>query len=124
MQRSFALFLVIYAASSAVGQSPAYTQTGSVQDPSSAGVEGATLTVKRSDGSDQQKTTTDALGAFRLEHLAIGTYELQVEKAGFKIQTSRLRIGPRAPSPIRITLALADVRQEITVSTQATRVSA
>ncbi len=123
MRYSLALFLIICEASDAAGQSPAYSQTGFVQDPSNAGVEGATLTLKRSDGSGQQTNRTDALGAFRFERLAIGAYELQVEKAGFKTQTSRLRIGSRAPSPIRITLSLADVRQEITVSTQAMRVS-
>jgi hypothetical protein len=121
MRHSILLF--ICAASSAAGQSSGYPLTGSVQDPSSAGVEGAKLTLKRSDGDDQQTTTTDALGAFRFERVATGAYQLQVERAGFKIQASRVRIGSRAPAPMRITLSLADVRQEITVRSQATRVS-
>jgi hypothetical protein len=39
------------------------------------------------------------------------------------MNTSRIKIGSRAPAPMRIVLSIADVRQEVTVSTQAARVS-
>src|SRR2546428_11530027 len=114
MRHSLTLLLIICTASSAAGQSSSYPLSGSVQDPSGGGVEGAKLTLKRSDGDDQQTTKTDSLGAFRFERVAAGAYQIQVERVGFKIQASRVRVGARAPAPMRITLSLADVRQEIT----------
>src|SRR5207245_2593038 len=91
--------------------------------PSSAGVHGAKLTLKLSDRENQQTTITDGAGAFRFERAKAGAYELRVEKEGFKMNISRIKIGSRAPAAVRIVLSIADVRQEITVSTQAARVS-
>src|SRR5712692_5754189 len=125
MRCSLTLLLIICCASNGAGQSSssAYPLTGSVQDPSGAGIQGAKLTLKPSDGGAQQTTITDGAGAFRFERATAGVYELRVEKEGFKVNSSRMKIGSRAPAPVRIVLSIADVRQEVTVSTQASRVS-
>src|SRR6266567_1999966 len=125
MRSSLTLLLIICCASSGAGQSSpsAYPLTGSVQDASGAGIQGAKLTLKPSDGGAQQTTITDVAGAFRFERATAGAHELRVEKEGFKVNNSRMRIGSRAPAPMRIVLSIADVRQEVTVSTQAARVS-
>src|SRR6266700_3910103 len=99
MRCSLILLLIVCWASSGAGQpsSSAYPLTGSVQDPSGAGIQGAKLTLKPSDGGDQQTTITDGAGAFRFERATTGAHELRVEKEGFKVNNSRMRIGSRAP---------------------------
>src|SRR5712692_1842638 len=94
--------------------------TGIVLDPSNAGVSGAKVALK---GVEQQTTTADAGGAFRFEAAPPGSYEIQVEHEGFKPATVRLRIGSRPPAPLKITLAIAEMRQEVTVGGQAVQVN-
>ena len=52
-----------------------------------------------------------------------GSYEIQVEHEGFKPATARLRIGSRAPAPLKITLTIAEIRQEVTVGGQVMQVN-
>src|SRR5215470_14893225 len=65
------------------------------------------------------QTTTDAQGGFRFEGVPPGRYELRISFEGFQPTTLRVTIGARAPAALRVTLPLAGVRQEITVSNQA-----
>src|SRR5438105_14660347 len=104
MRCSLILLLIICCASGGAGQSSssAYPLTGSVQDPSGAGIQGAKLMLKSSDGGAQQDTISDVAGAFRFERATAGAYDLRVEKEGFKVNSSRMRIGSRAPAPMRI----------------------
>src|SRR5437773_6542568 len=106
MRQSLTLLLIICCASNGAGQSSSspYPLTGFVQDPSSAGVHGAKLTLKLSDRENQQTTITDGAGAFRFERAKAGAYELRVEKEGFKMNISRIKIGSRAPAAVRIVL--------------------
>ena len=69
-------------------------------------------------------TTTDATGTFRFEGVPQGRYGIRVTFEGFQPTTARVTVGSRAPSPLRITLPLANVKQEITVSNQTPEVSA
>src|SRR6266568_3460263 len=104
MRHSLTLLLIVCCASNAGGQSSssAYPLSGFVQDPSGAGIRGAKLTLKLSDGGDQQTTITDGAGAFRFAPATAGAYELRVEKEGFKVNSSRMKIGSRAPAAMRI----------------------
>jgi len=97
--------------------------TGTVIDPHRAGVLGAKVTLARVGGSEVQTATADESGAFRFEGVAPGTYELRIEREGFKTAVTRERVGPEPPKPITIGLTLADVQQEVTVGDQQTQVS-
>src|SRR5262249_19337197 len=80
-----------------------FSITGIVLDPSNAAVAGAKVALRGSAASEQQSATADAGGAFRFEGVSPGSYEIQVEHEGLKPATVRLRIGSRAPGPLRIT---------------------
>jgi hypothetical protein len=94
--------------------------TGVVQDPSSAVIQGAQVVLKRD--SQIWSTTTDPTGSFRFEKLLAGDYELKVQLEGFKTMTSRVRIGSSATTPVKITLQISNLKQQITVSAEATQV--
>jgi outer membrane receptor protein involved in Fe transport len=96
---------------------------GTIQDPSGAAVTNAEVVLKASEGVPPQTTRTDYSGAFRFDRLLPGNYGVEVTHGGFKVFTTRLRIGSRPPAPLRIKLALADLQQQITVGSQATQVN-
>src|SRR5579871_3553030 len=50
------------------------------------------------------------------------TYEISVTFEGFEPTTVRVTVGTRPPSPLHITLPLAGLTQEVTVSTAAAEV--
>src|SRR5437667_2005775 len=121
----FAIVLLFGAAEKALSQpsSPAFPITGIVLDPSHASVPGTKVVLRIAGASEQQTTTADAGGAFRFEAIPPGKYEIQAEHEGFKPATLRLTVGPRPPGPIEIKLAIAELRQEVTVGGQAAQVS-
>ena len=92
-------------------------------DPHQAGVLGATVILKRADGTQVQSTTADSKGVFRFEGVQPGNYDVQIEQPGFKPSVSRVRVGNQSPRPISVALILADVRQEVTVGAESTQVS-
>src|SRR5262249_26669494 len=92
-------------------------------DPTGAVLPNAEVVLTTTAGSTVQQTTTDAAGNFRFDGVAHGRYEVHVAFKGFQPSTSRVTVGGRAPSPLRITLPLASLKQEVTVSNQAAEVS-
>src|SRR5438094_2828612 len=106
----------------ALGQS-GVPLTGAIEDPAHAGVSGATVTLKGADGAVIQSVAADPLGAFRFERVPPGSYAIEARREGFKPFTTRLRVGSRPPAPLKLALAIADVRQEITVDDAAAQVS-
>src|SRR5262249_22121142 len=59
----------------------------------------------------------------RFEKLNAGVYEIQVTREGFNPATARVTIGNRPPAPLRITLPVADLQQEISVSAAGAQVN-
>ena len=59
------------------------TLEGTVRDGSGAVIPGSKVTVRNTLTSQSRTVTTDGQGFFRAEQLAIGTYEVRVELAGF-----------------------------------------
>jgi Carboxypeptidase regulatory-like domain len=60
------------------------TIVGTVADQSGAVVAGATVTVTNTGTGIAVKTTTDSTGNYVVTPLAVGTYSVTVEAAGFK----------------------------------------
>ena len=103
--------------------SSSFPVTGTVVDPHQAGVLGATVILRRADGTQVQSTTADSKGMFRFEGVQPGNYDVQIEQPGFKTSVSRVRIGNQPPRPINVALVLADVRQQVTVGAESTQIS-
>jgi hypothetical protein len=60
--------------------------------------------------------TTDASGAFRFDRVVPGSYDLHVTFQGFEPATVHVTVRSRAPGALRVTLPLAGLAQEVTVS--------
>jgi hypothetical protein len=104
-------------------RSGSYTVSGTIQDPSGAAIPGATVELAQESGAIEQTTETDALGTFRLANVAQGVHVLNVRQSGFRSARQTVRVGNRPPQPLRIALALAEHRSEVTVSGEAANVS-
>ena len=96
------------------------TISGMVEDPSSAAVSGATITVKSLDTGSLRATTTDDSGRFRLPALPLGPQEIHVEKRGFK-RTNRtgLNLIVGQDLVVNLKLELGELSQQITLSADA-----
>jgi hypothetical protein len=57
---------------------------GTVHDPSGAAVTEAALTIKNLATDERLRSISDASGAFSIQNLAPGTYEIRAEKSGFR----------------------------------------
>ena len=88
--------------------------SGTVVDPSSAVLYGASVTLAAGK-QDVLRTITDATGEFRFDSVAPGRYEVRAEYPGFKIGTARITVRTGAPSPLRLELAIADVEDTVKV---------
>ena len=96
--------------------------TGVAADPSGAILPGARVELTAS-GAVVRETTADATGVFRFDSVAAGRYEVRVSFEGLQTTTVRLTVGARPPTALRVTLPLATVTQEVTVSNAAPEVS-
>jgi hypothetical protein len=95
------------------------TISGQVDDPTGAGVEGTTVTVKSLETGALRTVTTDSMGDYRIVSLPLGMQEVRAEKQGFKaaLRTGvRLDVGEDAVVNLR--LEVGDVSQQVTISAE------
>ena len=92
--------------------------SGTVKDSTAAVIPGAMVTVTNVALRTEFKTTTDAKGYFSFPNLAVGRYDLVIELPGFKSQKKTgLVIDVNTALEVSAALELADVTQEVSVST-------
>src|ERR1700680_1799473 len=89
-----------------------FSISGTVVDPTGAGVPGAQVTIHKTDGAYSRTAASDSSGAFRFSARPPGSFEVLVQSEAFTPEKTEIKIADRAPAPLRITLKLADVRQE------------
>jgi hypothetical protein len=90
---------------------------GVVQDQTGAVLPGAQVTISVAGSSAPAlSATTDQSGAFRVERVPPGEYDIKAEFPGFAPKTTHIRVGSRAPSPLSIVLAIEGLQQEVSVS--------
>jgi hypothetical protein len=108
-----------------LAQSPTdrFAISGTVTDPSGAGAPGVKVTLQKTGGSAIRTTVTGVSGAFRFVAVTSGDFEVLAEREGFASEKILVRVTNRSPAPLRITLKLADVRQQVTVTDAANQVS-
>ena len=96
------------------------TLSGTVVDASGAVIYGATVQVRRSNGTIQATTQSDREGAFAISGLSAGDYRVVVSSAGF--ETKEIPVTMRtsqAPDPLQISLAVASESTTINVQGRA-----
>jgi hypothetical protein len=99
------------------GSSPGVVVTGIALDPLGGVIPGAQVELTSPDAPAGATATTDASGTFRFDHVLPGSYDVHVTFQGFEPVTVHVTVRSRAPAPLRVTLPLAGLAQEVTVDT-------
>src|SRR5271156_956410 len=90
--------------------------SGTVVDTSGAAIVGATVQVRRANGTVQARTQSDTNGSFIISGLPAGSYQLVVSNPGFETKEIPVTIGTtEAPAPLRISLAVSSVSTTVNV---------
>ena len=113
-------FLLVCAASAGAQASRVgATLEGTVSDSSSALIPQATITLRNTETNQSRIATTDDQGFFRADQLAVGTYEVRLERLGFALyRHTGVVLGLGQTIRLDIILAPASASAEITVSAQ------
>jgi hypothetical protein len=99
----------------------AYAQTaslaGTILDPSAAGVSGATIKATNLATATVRTARTDASGAYLIPNLAVGNYDVSVQKEGFTVLTFRnVQLTVAQNLTLNGTLELGPVSQSVEVA--------
>ena len=114
----FSLLAVLSQA--AFGQS-GNTLSGTVHDPQSRPVPGTVVTLISRAGGPTASASSDAAGTYRFTSSPAGEYLLRAEAPGFAVYLqARVVLVSGAPQTLDIPLALAGVREQITVTASGT----
>lgn len=115
------LSLVLFAlATDVIAQEFRGAISGEVRDPSGAPVEGAKVTITSLERNTSTETTTNSEGRYTVQFLLPGSYQLAVEKSGFKrFVREKLMVASADRLGLNITLELGNVTETITVTSQA-----
>src|SRR5438552_16189301 len=70
---------------------------GFIRDNAGSVVPGASIALKRAEGSIVQQTTSDAIGKFRLAAVEAGAYTLKTEAPGFYVSNYDFVLRARQP---------------------------
>lgn len=96
---------------------------GTVLDPSGASIPGASVFLSAGANSQEQSVITDDSGSFRFTAVEPGRYEITVRRKSFKTVTQRLVLRNRDITPIRISLALAQITETVVASDRTEQVN-
>lgn len=106
----FFLATMLVLPSRAPGQTAAGRILGTVTDPAGAAIAGAKVTVTNTATGVHWETSTDATGVYQVLDLAIGTYNVTVEREGFAkalTDTQTLRINQSLRIDVQLKLGSA-----------------
>ena len=119
------LALMLITTISVLGQSPArsFEISGILIDPNGATIADAKVDLRRQGQRASQSTTTNQKGEFRFSRVAMGNYEIEARREGFKTTTTEIEIGAKSPGPLEIVLPIADVREEIAIGERPNQVN-
>ena len=114
-RRAVAALVVLLALTRPLFAQNGVAVTGTVADQTGAILPSAAIELRGADGVTRQSTTTTETGTFEFHGVVPGRYDVVASFPGFKTTTARVTVGNRAPSPIRVTMPLASIEQEVTV---------
>lgn len=112
------VFLLVAFAGFAFAQSGQIT--GQILDPAGTSVPGAKITVVNIDTAIKREAATNEQGYYTVPLLNPGSYELSVQKTGFKaITRSSIKLDVAQVARIDLTLTLGDMKDSVTVISDA-----
>ncbi|PYT03871.1 MAG: hypothetical protein DMF60_17060, partial [Acidobacteria bacterium] len=119
------LALMLVTTVSVLGQSPArsFEISGILVDPNGAVIADAKVDLRRKAQRASQSNTTNQKGEFRFSRVAMGAYEIEARREGFKTTITEIEIGAKSPGPVEIVLPIADVREEIAIGERPNQVN-
>ena len=88
--------------------------SGVVLDPSNAAIVGARVTLHGGNFENEPSTATDLTGHFQFSGVPPGSYEVEVQREGFKTLISRVKVASHSSAPLHIVLPLAELHEEVT----------
>ena len=119
---AFALLLTMFVAAGARAQSTG-SITGTVSDPSGAAVPGATVTLTNTGTAQTRAVQTNESGIFSFPDLPIGTYTMDIAKAGFATQKrSATELLTGQTMGIDVTLKVGSQVESVEVSSETQQV--
>ena len=89
--------------------------SGSVHDPSGAGIANATIVMSNREANTIDMTTSDREGHFEFKGLPAGKYELQVFRPGFREYESKVTLDPGRDFTEVLTLEVGAVTEHVMV---------
>jgi hypothetical protein len=92
------------------------TVTGTVVDQTGGILIGASVDLLSTPDNAVQSGTTDPNGSFKFEKVPAGSYSVRARLDGFAPTSVRVSVTNSPTRPLRITMPLASVQQEVTVS--------
>src|SRR5919205_225646 len=92
------------------------TLGGRVQDANGAALPGVTVTATNTETNQSKISTTDGEGRYRFSYLAVGAYELRVEKSGFTTLTKSLTLTVGQALDVPLSLSVAAVAEDVQVN--------
>src|SRR3954463_1070117 len=81
---------------------------GVVREPAGAPITGVSVRLENGAGSTSQETTSDAAGRFVIASPTAGTYQLRIQKQGFREDAQTIVLPRKNSGPIRVVLARSD----------------
>src|SRR3954447_23579750 len=81
---------------------------GVVREPAGAPIAGVSVRLENGAGSTSQETTSDAAGTFVIASPTAGTYQLRIQKQGFREDAQTIVLPRKNSGPIRVVLARSD----------------
>src|SRR6185295_13632940 len=111
------LLLSLALAAACLGQDSNGNISGTVQDPSGAGVPGATVTITATDRNVVLRVVkTDSDGNYSAPLLPEGMYSVTVESKGFKKGIQKdIKLSVADKLTVNVRLEIGDIAQEVTV---------
>lgn len=111
-----ALFAVSFAATQAAAQTQFATMSGRVIDSTNAVVPGAKVSATNVGTNQRYEAESNDEGLYIIANIPSGTYEVVVEKAGFRKLTQRVTLGIAERRDLDFTMQVGQVTEVVTVS--------
>jgi Carboxypeptidase regulatory-like domain/TonB dependent receptor len=93
------------------------TIDGTVTDPSGATVANAKVTIRNTQTGASVDETSDSIGYFRAPHLAPGTYDVRLEKSGFKTSVAHgISVSVGVTTRADVALQVGSASESVTVT--------